>query len=205
MTGDDAEQIATQASAESGLDDRPRCDPRLVAVGYLGLRLRPLPKAHARLDRGVIVYDSEAPPETIAYMISHECGHALIAEAGYRLTPALEEQAASRVGCALLLPRRAYLRDVYQCCGDMPTLRELWPLASAWVLARRMAEVCEDVISSRWRRGRLVDRTCAGRATTLERDLVRGVVAPSLHARIWPTTDGAIVVFDAEAISAHGA
>jgi len=32
VSEDEAEEVARQAAAESGLDDRPRCDPRTMAV-----------------------------------------------------------------------------------------------------------------------------------------------------------------------------
>lgn len=78
MTEDEAEEAARQASEESGLDDRPRCDPRVLAAGYLGLELLPWPRTPPRLVDGVIWYPSEAREDAIAYYVAHECGHELV-------------------------------------------------------------------------------------------------------------------------------
>ncbi len=67
-----------------------------------------------------------------------------------------EEIAASRGSCALLLPRRAFLRDVRRYGVDLVELGALWDLASPWVLARRIAEL-NDALAVRRRRGRGVE------------------------------------------------
>lgn len=131
--------MARQATVESGLDDRPRCDPRVLAVSYLGLRLMPWPRAHPRLVEGVVWYPAEAPPDAQAYYVAHECGHELMR--GERLRGERLERVCSRIGCALLLPRRAFLRDVRRVGADVASLCELWPLASAEVVRRRLGEL----------------------------------------------------------------
>lgn len=149
---DEAEEVARQASVESGLDDRPRCDPRTLAISYLGLTLIPWPRVRARLDGGVLWYPAEVDEQAQAYLVAHECGHDLVR--GERLEGQHLERVCSRIGCALILPRRAFLRDLRMHGPDLDALAALWPLASRWVIARRVAEVaCYH--AHRDRRGRI--------------------------------------------------
>lgn len=138
---DEAEAIAAEASAESGLDDRPHCDPLVLAVCYLGLRLVPRRGRGSRLVEDRILYPASASEHDAAYFVAHECGHALVRLARLRLSHELEERAASRVGCALLLPRRSFARDVRATAGDVRSLAALWCLATPTIIRRRMAEV----------------------------------------------------------------
>lgn len=149
---DEAEEVARQVSEETGLDDRPRCDPRVIAAGYLDLELLPWPNTPPRLVEGVIWYPSNAPRDAQAYFIAHECGHELVRTE--RLEGAQLERVCSRIGCALLLPRRAFLRDVRALGADLDQLHELWPLASRWVIARRLEEL-GLYRATRDRRGRI--------------------------------------------------
>lgn len=141
MTDDDCEALALEVSRECGLDDRPDADPCVIAVAWAGLELRPEPHSKPHLADGVIVYPAGAPPESVAYFVAHELGHDVLRWAGARLDRVHEERAASRIGSALLLPRRAFLRDVRATGADLRALRSMWPLATAWVLARRVCEV----------------------------------------------------------------
>lgn len=135
----EAEEVARQATIESGLDDRPRCDPRVLAASYLGLALVPWPRRFASLVRGVVWYPAAASDDAQAYLVAHECGHELVR--GERLEGAHLERVCSRIGCALILPRRAFLRDARAVNGDTRALRSLWPLASDVVIERRLAEL----------------------------------------------------------------
>lgn len=146
MSEDEAEEVARQATVESGLDDRPRCDPRTFAVSYLGLRLAPLPGMRPRLDGGIVWYPSDAPDDAIAYYVAHECGHELVR--GARLRGDTLERVCSRIGCALLLPRRAFVRDARDTRGSVDALRALWPLASREIIRRRLREVGYGVAHS---------------------------------------------------------
>lgn len=139
MGEDEAEDIARQHIAESGLDDRPRCDPRVFAASYLGLRLASWGRRSAALVGDVVWYPAWAPDDAQAYFVAHECGHELVR--GERLEGAHLERACSRVGVALILPRRAFLRDVRAVGRDLDALRALWPLASRVVIARRLHEL----------------------------------------------------------------
>lgn len=131
--------MARQHAVESGLDDRPRCDPRVFAASYLGLRLASWGRFGGALVDNVVWYPAWAPEDAQAYLVAHECGHELVR--GERLEGAHLERVCSRIGCALLLPRRAFLRDLRARGPDLAALHALWPLASEWVIARRIAEV----------------------------------------------------------------
>ncbi len=139
MTEDEAEEIARQAVAGSGLDDRPRCDPRVLAASYLGLRLCPWPRRTAALLGEVVWYPAAASDQAQAYLVAHECGHELVR--GERLEGPLLERVCSRIGVALMLPRRAFLRDAARTHGDLDALCALWPLATRTVIERRIAEL----------------------------------------------------------------
>lgn len=137
----EAEAIAAQASSESGLDDRPHADPLVLAAAYLQLRLMPRRGRCSRLLDGVIVYPAHADEQARAYFVAHECGHFLVRDVGLRVAEHEEEMLASRIGCALILPRRAFLRDARRCDEDVDQLRALWPLATAKIIRRRLAEL----------------------------------------------------------------
>lgn len=141
MEPDEAETLAWRASSDSGLDDRPNADPLIFAVCYLGLVLAPVPRAKPHLAGDLLVYPREANDQTRAYMVSHESAHALLRVEGWDLDPTAEERAASRIGCALLLPRTAFVRDVRQVGRDPTALAKLWPLATERVIARRLVEL----------------------------------------------------------------
>lgn len=138
---EDAEGIAEHAATDSGLDDRPNCDPAVLAVCYLGLRLVPQRGRGSRLDGERIFYPSRATAQDAAYFIAHECGHWLARDARLRVTRAEEERIASYIGCALLLPRKPFLRDARACGYDPHRLVALWPLATLTIARRRLAEL----------------------------------------------------------------
>lgn len=163
---DDAEDLAAEASAESGLDDRPAADPCVLAVSYCGLRLVPSAGSGARLVEGRVYYPRAATDRERAFYVGHETMHDLIRWARWKVSPGDEEIAASRGACALILPRRAFLRDVRTEGVDLVTLGNLWPLASAWVLARRVAEL-RGALAVRRRKGRGVETAGAGDARQL--------------------------------------
>jgi hypothetical protein len=215
MTGDEAEEIAWEASRESGLDDRPKCDPRTMAVSYCLLSLAPWRGTKPRFQDGVIWYDADAPESAQAYYVAHEVGHDLIAWAGYELERAVEERAASRIGCALLLPKRAYRRDLGAHGWDLPALVSMWPLAAPWIHARRIAEVAfGGAVTSRWTVRGCTDRVLSDglegipeKPTAIEGALARSAmegrpidVGPRMRA--WPVEDGVIVVCGAEELHA---
>lgn len=148
MNAHDAEVVALNVSRASGLDDRPRCDPRVLALCHLGLRLIPHRREVTALVGDRIFYRSGQPDDATAYAVAHECGHLLAREWG--CSAELEEAAASRIGTAIMLPRAPYLRDLAMVGWDIPALCELWPLASPWIHARRIVEVTGDAVVTRW-------------------------------------------------------
>lgn len=138
---EEAEGIAAHASQESGLDDRPNADPLILAVCYLGLQLVPRRGRGARLVGERIIYPAAASEQSAAYFVAHECGHWLARDARMRVTHAEEELVASRIGCALLLPRRAFLRDARATSDDVRTLASMWTLVTPTIVRRRLAEL----------------------------------------------------------------
>jgi hypothetical protein len=136
-TLEECEGIAQAALDESGLGDRPYADPRILAVAWGRLRLRPVHGARPHLDGDVIVYPASAPERAQAYYIGHELGHAMVRWAGLRLDRDAEERAASYIACAILLPRRPLLRDALAQID----LAAAWPLATPRILRRRLIEV----------------------------------------------------------------
>lgn len=167
MGHDDCEALAQQASEDSGLSDRPDADPAVMAVGYCGLRLVPCHGSRARLVEDRLYYPAHVDPQHRAYLQAHEVGHDIIRYAGWRLDRPTEELCASRIGCAILLPRRAFVRDMRDIGADLPALAALWTLATPWVIARRMAEVRHGSVAAR-RRGRATETAGAGDAARLD-------------------------------------
>lgn len=207
-----AEGLAREVSEESGLDDRPRTCARVLAVCYFGLRLCPRAGAEARLIGDRVIYPAEAGEQAAQYFLAHELGHETAVDAG--VAAEVEERVASRIGVALMLPRAPYLRDIANTGWDIEALGELWPLASRWIHARRLAEVTRgDAVASRWTRAGCVSRIGAsmsngGVATPLERSLAQSVMRGGRalrnpRMRAWPTADGAIVVCGAAELAAQ--
>jgi hypothetical protein len=210
MTEDDAEALAWSACSESGLDDRPNCDPLVFAVGALDLILVPMARVEAHIVGRRLYYRSDDTAEGIAYCVSHECGHVLALDAWPHLDAETEELVASRIGVGLLLPRPRYRRDLHAHGWSLDVLRELWPLASPWIHARRIAEVTSDgAVASRWTRRGCVSRVVTPgvvapeTATVVERTLARAAlngeaVDAGPRLRAWPVEGGAIVLCGVE-------
>lgn len=205
MRADETEHIAETASNESGLTDRPRADPRTMAVSYCGLRLAPWVKARPKLVDGVIWYPANAAEASIAWYCGHEVGHDLLDYAGVRLRGARLERAASRIGVAVTLPRRAYLRDVAAEGWNLDALTTLWPLASRWVHARRIVDLYRDgAIASRWRRGKIErvvtdgievpDKPCRTELELAQHAMAGNVAMCRDRLRAWPDGNGGAIV-----------
>ena len=139
--GEVAEAIAAEASEDSGRDDRPNADPSVLAVCYLGLRLVPSRRRSACLIEDRVYYPARASDRDVAYFVAHECGHWLARDAKSLLTEDEEEIVASRIGVALMLPRRAFLRDVRNGARVTADLVALWPLATPRIVRRRLVEL----------------------------------------------------------------
>lgn len=212
VTGEQCEALAWRESVASRLDDRPRCDPLVFAVSYLERELEPRPWTEPHTIDRRIVYPADETDEAIAYFVAHECGHILANEAWPHLDAPSEENAASRIGVALLLPRAPYRRDLDAVGWQLQALRELWPLASPWILARRIAEVARDgAVASRWSRRSCLDRIASdglhigegpspieariARAAILTGDEITAEPRdPEQRLHAWPTPDGGAIV-----------
>lgn len=172
MSPEDCEGIAQSILDATGLDDRPRADPSVVAVAWAGLALCPEPGAKPHLVDGEIVYPSGASDDAAAYFIGHEVGHDALAYYGVRLSREAEERSASRIACALILPRRAFLRDARACAWSIAQLRELWPLASPWMLARRLVDLVDGATAAQWSRSMRCTRRLGPRRQEEERAVI---------------------------------
>jgi hypothetical protein len=134
VDAEELERIASRISAQTGLDDRPLCDPYTIARA-LGLTVRFVRGLPPHTNGALIVIPSTAHEQAQAYFIAHEVGHFLLR--GEERCEELE-RACSRVGVALMLPARPFARDL---AHGWSTLQELWPLASRTVIRRRASEL----------------------------------------------------------------
>lgn len=141
MEADELEELAFRVSLRSGRVDRPRCDPRAIAVQYLGLRLCPWPGTRSRLDGTTVWYDSRGSEQSQAYFVAHEIGHYLLSgePAGAEL-----ERACSRIGAALILPGPSFLRDVLELRALRPVV-DRWPLSTRRMARMRIVELSDGV------------------------------------------------------------
>lgn len=134
------EAVARAVHEATGID--APVDARELAVAC-GLRLAHCGRGLALLDGDVVHYDPHARPQRQHGMIAHEVAHHVLRYHGERDT----EQAARYTAGALLLPRQAYDRDLRETAWDLDQLRARHPNASAEMLARRVAELRDAVIS----------------------------------------------------------
>lgn len=204
------EGAAAALLEDVGADDQA-LDPRAIAYAC-GLRLLPT------MDRSglgacmvgtVIRYPAAARPVRQAGVVAHELGHFALDRAGEEQS----EQGAAYVGAALLVPRRALDRELRRHGWDLPALQPGFPHASAELLARRIAEVREAVVTildGRRVKARIASPwlSAPSRALTpLEREAVdvaraSGAGVAGEHVRAWhlvePGYDRVIVIADAE-------
>lgn len=135
------EGCAEQLRAETRADDR-QVHPRLL-VATCGLALvgtRGI--AGCWLGRRVY-YDHTARPERQTGTIAHELGHFALD----RYNEEQSERGAAYTGAAILVPRRAIDGVLRRVGWDMDALRADFPHASAELLARRIADVREAVVT----------------------------------------------------------
>lgn len=147
----DCEGVAAALLGELALDD---CvlDPRVIAIAC-GLRLRPSPHEPACLVGMEIVYNPRERPTRQAGTIAHELGHFALRRYGEDD----DEQAATRVGAALLVPRRPLDAALRRLGWDLPELRGTFSHASHELIARRVLELREGGLIVRdSRRERLI-------------------------------------------------
>lgn len=108
-----------------------------------GLRLEAGQRGGAMLDGDVVRFDVQARPQRQHGLVAHEVAHYVLRLHG---EPDPEPAARYTAG-ALLVPRAAYDRDLRETAWDLEQLRVRHPNASAEMLARRIAELRDAVIT----------------------------------------------------------
>lgn len=126
----------------TGLDSPPQDAFRLAHA--CGLTLVPGGGAGGSLDGDTLTYPARARSTRQHGVIAHEVGHWLLARGG---EDARTETGASYVGGALMLPRRAFDRDLASTAWGFEKLRRKHPNASAEMLARRITQLRDAVIT----------------------------------------------------------
>lgn len=171
------EGIASDVLDESGCD-APVSAYELAACCGLEVRLRRI--ARARLTGDVIEVSSTARPQRQHGLIAHELGHWSLQRAGADDT----EDGARYLSGALMLPRRAFDRDLRETSWSIEELQRRHPNASAELIARRIVSL-RDAVVSIWDEGRCTARVASAwldeaqvgrRASRAERELVARVL-----------------------------
>lgn len=208
------EGVATNLLEEAGCEDPPVS--AIDLADCCELTVRPARLLRARLVRGnVIEVNALARTTRLHGLVAHEIGHWALRRAG---EPSTEDAARYLVG-ALLLPRRAFDRDLRETQWDLEELRRRHPNASAEVIARRIVQL-RDAVASIWDQGKCTARVASswlpvervGRKTsTLERCLADRVLETEQTERpaplVWavPFFDGrfrrVVVVLEAEQLA----
>jgi len=97
----------------------------------------------ASLAGDVVRYDSQARPQRQHGLIAHEVAHYVL-----RLHGEDDAEAAARYTAgALMLPKPAFDRDVRAVAWNLEQLRQRHPNASAEMIARRLTQVREAVVT----------------------------------------------------------
>jgi hypothetical protein len=156
-----------------------------------GVELIPWRKAAGLRVGDTIRYPMKARPVRQHGVIGHELGHWLLEDAG--MDPA-DEDAARYLAGALMLPRRAFVRDLMACDWDLFWLMERHPNASAEMIVCRMTQVGQCAASI-WDAGKLARRYGAPLDTPQEAALVDRALATERPATAgpfcaWPIIDG---------------
>lgn len=102
----------------------------------------------------VIVLSAEDRPERRQWCVAHELGELLAGRIFDRLdadpseTPdAARERLANRFANCLLLPKRWFIPDAWECDWDLLALKQLYRSASHELIARRMLELHDGPIA----------------------------------------------------------
>jgi hypothetical protein len=183
-----------------------------LATAY-GLTCIPDERGGAFLDGDDVHYDGRARPVRQHGLVAHEVAHYLLRRHGED-DP---EPAARYTAGALMLPRRAYDRDLRETAWDLHELRRRHPNASAELCARRIAELRDAVVTIldagkvRARVGSPWSSAPRARLTPLERELADAALTSGEVQRAndllaaWPLFDGrwrrVIVVAEAQQLS----
>ncbi len=188
-----------------------------LAAAY-GLVCVPDRRANAVLDGDVIRFDATARLVRQHGLIAHEVAHYLLrlreADIASVEQEGLEEFAANYTAGALMLPPARFDKDLRDTAWDLEQLRARHPNASAEMIARRITQRRDAVISV-LDRGRLRVRVASPwleqprpRLTPIERDLADAALETGEAQRAndllsaWPLFDGlhrrVIVVAEAQ-------
>lgn len=132
------EAVARDALETTTYDDPPQ--DAFVLARACGLALVPGGKSAGSLDGDVLVYPSRARLVRQHGVIAHELGHWLLR----RADEPDSEVGASYVGGALMLPRRAFDKDL-RTTWNINDLRAKHPNASAEMIARRITQLRDAV------------------------------------------------------------
>lgn len=142
MEHDEIEGLALGVLEEIGAEDDPSIEAEIVAA-CLGRRLFTAPGRRAWLDGDAIAVPTALRPERVNRLVAHELAHSLLLEHGKPNT----ERYADSLAAALIVPRRAMDRSLRTLGWDLSAIRERHPLASAELLARRLCELREAVVT----------------------------------------------------------
>ncbi len=206
------EGVAAGLLEEAGADDEAM-DPRALASAC-GLRLVPVMDSAGggACTRGKLIrFPAAARAVRQAGTIAHELGHVALD----RYDEEQSEPGAAYVGAALLVPRRALDRALRRHGWELDALRAVFPFASAELLARRIAELREAVVTifdGRRVKARIASPWLAPPPkglTRIEREVLEEAwAAGEAHAdlvRAWrlhePGHDRVIIIADAEQLA----
>lgn len=134
------EAVARDIHDQTGID-APVDAFELAAL--CGLHLEPGGREHGALERNVVRYDVHARPVRQHGTVAHETAHYVLRLVGMPDT----EPAARATAGALMVPRATFDRDLRETGWDLEELRRRHPNASAEIIARRVAELRDAVIS----------------------------------------------------------
>jgi hypothetical protein len=207
-----SEQVLAWEGAARAVHDETGVDAPVDAFQLaraVGLVCMPGPRGTAALDGDLLRYDAQARPVRQHGLVAHEVAHRVLRLYGEADT----EPAANYTAGALMLPRARFDRDLRRT-WDLYTLRREHPNASAEMVARRITQL-RDAVVSVLDQGRLRVRVASPwaaqpsqRLTPLERELADAALAGGNLQResellaAYPFFDGdhrrVIVVADAQ-------
>lgn len=180
------EGVALDVLEATGFE-RPPVDA-LELAGACGFDVRPGERLlRARRVGDLIEVNVKLRSVALHGAVAHELGHVALERAGEDDS----EDGARYLAGALMLPRRAFDRDLRTTAWDLEELRRRHPNASAEMIARRVVQL-RDGVASIWDQGRcrarvaspwLDERIAGRRSTPLERALAQRVLETGEAAR----------------------
>lgn len=204
------EGVASWVHESTGLDDPPVDALEVAALLKFSLRY-----GHsARLDGRVIYVPRDVRPVRLQGLVMHEVSHGVLRH----LDVPDDETSVDEVATRIMLPRRAFDRQLRETSWHMSALQACNANTSAQRIAHRITHL-RDAVVSIYDNDRLTERCwspsldgqCFKRVSTWERSLVRECYATGepvfgdslVHA--WPLFDGShrrvVLVAEAEQLS----